>query len=63
MDGRKRCLPCVIESVCTLETAAFTFLCDGFSDNEVLGVPKQQFHIHRRLAPFKLSFVASHTSK
>lgn len=63
MDGHKKCLPYVVESYCTVETAAFTFLCDGFYDNEDVGMSKHQFRLHRKLAPFKISFVSSPTSK
>ncbi|XP_075230589.1 DNA polymerase subunit gamma-2, mitochondrial [Lycorma delicatula] len=62
MDGRKKCLPYVIESYSTVEAAAFTFLCDGFLESETLDIPKQQFRLHRKLAPFKISFVASPTT-
>ncbi|RZF47552.1 hypothetical protein LSTR_LSTR009088 [Laodelphax striatellus] len=53
-DNRKKGLPYVVESSCTLEAAMLCYLCDGFSTSG-----KSQFTLHRRLAPYKVAIAAS----
>ncbi|KAL1452689.1 hypothetical protein WDU94_006893 [Cyamophila willieti] len=54
-DGRKKCLPYLIESKLNVEASTLTLLCESLSRRG----DRQVMKLHRKLAPYKVAFMNS----
>uniref|UniRef100_A0A8D8SVY0 DNA polymerase subunit gamma-2, mitochondrial n=1 Tax=Cacopsylla melanoneura TaxID=428564 RepID=A0A8D8SVY0_9HEMI len=54
-DGRKKCLPYLIESKLSVEAATLSLLCESLSRRG----ERQVMRLHRKLAPYKVAFLNS----
>lgn len=46
-----------------LSTLVLNYLCDAYDEPSYQGKPRQRLKLHRKLAPYKISFSISSSSK